>query len=108
MRVLYFSTMTVSPGSGGGNTVFNLLEPCPAGSDVLYATPTSFPSHWAPFAELAARIYWIDVAPPFALRGGSKITAIRRLNGLWAQLGANSLRRSVVRQCMGCVRQAVI
>jgi glycosyltransferase involved in cell wall biosynthesis len=108
MRVLYFSMMTVSPGSGGGNTVFNLLEPSQPDSEVFYATPTSHAPHWAPFAELGARICWFDLPSPVQLRGGSKISAIRKVNGLWARLRANSLRRSVVTQLIEHIRKAEI
>ena len=31
--------MTLSLGTGGGNTFFNLLEPCPIEGEVLHATP---------------------------------------------------------------------
>jgi glycosyltransferase involved in cell wall biosynthesis len=59
-RVMYVSNMTVSPGSGGGNTVFNLLEPAPEGSEVFYAFPRNHPDHWTPFPELTDRISWFS------------------------------------------------
>ena len=96
--------MTVSPGSGGGNTVFNLLEPCRTGNNVFYATPSSFPSHWVPFPQLSGRICWFDVPLPFQLRGAGRIAFIRRANALWLSLRGPSVRRSVVRQLRKHIR----
>lgn len=99
MRVLFFSSMTVSPGSGGGNTVFNLLEPAPAGSEVLYATPADYPSHWQPFPELAGRVrpFTVPARPHFP---GDSL-GVSRLANRWAgQVHAAWSQTSVVRQLL--------
>jgi hypothetical protein len=104
MRVLYFSTMTVSPGSGGGNTVFNLLEPAPAGNEVFYATPKSHPAHWAPFPEIKERVCWIRRSKAFQLRGGSKVAAVRKLNRLLETSSQRSVRESIINQLAEHIR----
>jgi hypothetical protein len=108
MRVLYFSTMTVSPGSGGGNTVFNLLEPAPAGNEVFYATPRSHPAHWAPFSELQERIRWIERDRPFQLRGASKIPVVRKLNRLLQKSLQESVQQSFISQLLEHIRSGKI
>ena len=108
MRVLYFSTMTVSPGSGGGNTVFNLLEPAPAGNEVFYATPRSHPAHLAPFPEIQERVCWIEGDRPFQLRGGGKIAAVRKLNRLLEKWLQGSVRESVIKQLLEHIRSKKI
>jgi glycosyltransferase involved in cell wall biosynthesis len=104
MRVLYFSSMTVSPGSGGGNTVFNLLEPPPTGHEVFYITPKTYPSHWAPFTELRSRVCWIGLDGPFQVRGASKFSAVRKMNHSLAK----RWRKSVEAEIIGHIRSKQI
>lgn len=100
MRVLYFSVMTVSPGSGGGNTVYNLLEPCPPEAEVFYATPSSYPPHWSPFPELSSRIHWFPNVSDarFYLRGARISRTIRKLNEWLARRREKALRDKIVRE----------
>lgn len=109
MRVLYFSGMTVSAGSGGGNTVYNLLEPSPSGSEVFYATPTKYPSHWSPFPELSSRIYtYENGSRGLYLRGGGRIKFIRKLNENLAGLNLQILTKSITKQLCKYIKQANI
>lgn len=90
IRVLYISNMTVSPGSGGGNTVFNLLEPSPADAELFYATPATHPKHWKPFPELAERICWFsnDSLLP-RLPGTNRV--VKHLNRLSDSIDSNKI-----------------
>ena len=99
MRVLYFSTMTVSPGSGGGNTVFNLLEPPPDGHEVFYATPKDYPLHWTPFLQLQSRTCSIETRQ-FQFRGAGKIDAIRKLNLLLAKSSQKYMVKRILEQIL--------
>lgn len=56
INVLFFSTMVVSPVTGGGNAAFNLLESGISGSGVYYATPIRHPPEWPPFPAIGPRI----------------------------------------------------
>ena len=111
MNVLFFSEMTISPGSGGGHTVFNLLEPAPKGCAVYYATPTSFPSHWAPFPEIHSRICPVsndrqDVIP--MVPRGERFRPVKRANALIAHMNAWLRTRKAVRQVLGHIRRLQI
>ena len=96
--------MTVSPGSGGGNTVYNLLEPNPSGCEVFYATPARYPAHWSPFPELSSRIceYENESKKGLALRG-QRFDLVRALNERLARRNLRALRESIVGQLCGCV-----
>lgn len=100
--------MTVSPGSGGGNTVFNLLEPAPAGSEVLYATPGGYPPHWAPFPEVADRVCSFAVPRWFQLPGGNRLALMRIANRGGRCIHAAWARHAVVRQLLHHVRRCAI
>lgn len=110
VRVLYFSEMTVSPGSGGGNTVHNLLEPCPPGDDVLYATPSEYPPHWSPFPDIAPRVrtFSIFAVPRVRLRGARHIGLVRKLNELMLRRAELALRQKAVRQISKLIRDSRI
>ena len=97
--------MTVSPGSGGGNTVFNLLEPGPEGSEVLYATPSDYPPHWAPFPELASRVCSFTVPSPVQIPG-NRLALVRLANQCGGKMQAAWRERSVVRQVTEFIRRA--
>lgn len=107
-RILYYSNMTVSPGSGGGNTVFSLLEPAPEGAEVFYATRRAYPPHWAPFEEISARICWLpsrdDGLFPTIPRG-SRFGLVRRLNSAITRANARWATESVVREILAYTRQ---
>ena len=96
--------MTVSPGSGGGNTVYNLLEPNPSGCEVFYATPANYPAHWSPFPELSARVceYENESKKGIALRG-QRFGFVRALNDKIAERNRRALIESIAEQLCGCV-----
>lgn len=108
MRVLFFSSMTVSPGSGGGNTVFNLLEPPPSGSEVLYAAPGDHPLHWAPFPELAGRMRPFAVPKWCSLPGGNRLALLRVANRCGKRLHLRWARHAVVNQLQQVVNACEI
>jgi hypothetical protein len=56
INVLFFSSMVVSPATGGGNAAYNVLESGPAWGQVFYATSTHYPSERQPFQEITPRI----------------------------------------------------
>lgn len=56
VRVLFFSSMVVSPATGGGNAAYNVLESGPAWSKVFYATSTDYLPERQPFQEITPRI----------------------------------------------------
>ena len=108
MNVLFFSEMTVSPASGGGHTVFNLLEPAPKGCAVYYATPTSFPPHWAPFPQIHSRICPVsndrqDVIP--IVPRGKRFRPVKRANALIAHMNAWLRTEKAVRQVLEHIRR---
>lgn len=108
MRILYYSAMTVSPGSGGGNTIFNLLEPSPADVQVFYATPNSHPPHWAPFPELTSRLCRFENDRPFSIRGGRYIRAVRRINKFIDRMTERKQQNVVIDQLMAYVGELKI
>ena len=95
--------MTVSPGSGGGNTVFNLLEPPPPGSEVYYATPDDYPPHWAPFPEVADRVCLFTVPKGLSLPGGSRMALLRIANRCGRRLNLHWARHAVLNQLLQVV-----
>lgn len=110
LRVLFFSTITVSPAQGGGHAVFNALEPSPAGSEAFYATPTNYPAHWPLFPELSSRVCWYrnDNRPFPVLRGGRVIPPIRWLNKLTATLNDRIQKRTIVKHVLRCIQHLEI
>lgn len=81
-RVLFFSSITVTPTTGGGNFVYNMLEPAPEGSEIFYAGPDVYPSHMVPFPDLAPRVLsYPEEATPFlsGLHEGRLRNVLRRL-----------------------------
>lgn len=110
IRVLFYSAFPVSPGSGGGNSVFNMLEPCPPEATVYYATPTVYPPHWAPFPELASRVLPYENSipdnqpPPFHARLRRKLLSFWRNNNLVADNGHTAHQKGVVRQLSRHIR----
>lgn len=105
MRVLYFSNMIVTPGGGGGNTVFNLLEPSPDGCKVFYATPNKYQSYHYPFPEISSRIYWYPCRRLINIRGGSKVKMINRINDLFAPLNDRELRDRIGNKIIQYIKQ---
>lgn len=108
MRVLYFSNMTVSPGSGGGNTVINLLEPCPAEGEVFYSTPNAYPSHWEPFPEISSRICWFSTPNRHffpTLPRGRRFKVVQGFNKLIVTLNDKVEKEIAVKQIIRCVQQ---
>jgi hypothetical protein len=106
---MFFSGMTVSAGSGGGNTAYNLLEPNPPGSEVFYATPTKHAPHWSPFPQLSSRICrYEDGARVVALRGGSRIKLIRKLNEKFAKRNLERSTKSITGQLSAYIERAKI
>jgi glycosyltransferase involved in cell wall biosynthesis len=107
MRVLFVSSMVVSPLTGGGNTTFNLLEPGPPDSEAFYATPTVHPPHLLPFPELEARVCWFrNTNRPLPLvRGARFVGAIRRLNAYIDRANDWVQKETVVRDLVRCVRE---
>lgn len=104
MRVLFFSSMTVSPGSGGGNAVFNLLEPSPPGSEVFYATPSAYPPHWAPFPELANHICPFSVPRWPQFTGGNRFALMRIANRCGKRIQLDWARHAIVTQLLQYVK----
>jgi cellobiose-specific phosphotransferase system component IIB len=106
---MFFSGMTVSAGSGGGNTAYNLLEPNPPGSEVFYATPTNHAPHWSPFPQLSSRICrYEDGARVVALRGGSRIKFIRKFNEKFAKRNLERSTKSITEQLSAYIERANI
>ena len=89
LRVLFVSNMTVSPGSGGGTTVFRLLEPNPSGTEVFYASPVEFPSHWKPFEDIYCRTEWFSMTPEDGMLRLPKCLRIRPIRR-WEEKFARS------------------
>jgi cellobiose-specific phosphotransferase system component IIB len=109
MKVMFFSGMTVSPGSGGGNTAYNLLEPNLPGNEVFYATPTNHPTHWSPFPQLSSRICsYENGARVVALRGDSRIKLIRKVNERFAKRNLERLTKSITEQLSEYIERANI
>jgi glycosyltransferase involved in cell wall biosynthesis len=105
IRVLFFSSFTVSPTTGGGNIVYNLLEPAPEGYEVFYAGPGTYPPHMAPFPEIRSRVLaYPEEATPFlgVLREGKLRNALRglkevlRLNSLVVRMNTNKTKDQVL------------
>src|SRR5437763_14661412 len=106
VKVLFFSEMTVSPGSGGGHTLFNLLEPAPKGGEVFYATPTFFPAHWAPFTEIASRIRWVSNEDIIStMRKGRRYDAVKGINNLIVRTNSRLRVEKAVRQMLEYIRE---
>lgn len=107
MRVLFFSSIVVSPVTGGGNATFNLLEPGPERSEAFYATPMPYPPQWAPFPELEARICWFSRGnrPLPVLRGARHIGAIKWVNGWISRVNDWVQMETVVRDVSRCIRR---
>ena len=106
-RVLFFSSFTVTPATGGGNIVYNLLEPAPEGWEVFYASPGTYPPHMAPFPEISARVLsYPEEATPFlsSLQEGRMRNVLRgvketlHLNSLVARVNTNKTRGQVLEQ----------
>lgn len=109
IRVLYFSLMTVSPGSGGGNTIFNLLEPSPIEGEVFYATPTAYQPYCDPFPEISSRLRWFSrgrVLPSIKYWRESRI--VRNLNTLLHRVNTRMVRERIVRKVIQYIRQLQI
>lgn len=55
VRVLYISSMVVTPATGGGNASYNLLEPHPEGAEIFYASLMSYTQQQPRFPDLEGR-----------------------------------------------------
>lgn len=111
-RALFFSSITVTPTTGGGNFVYNSLEPAPEGCEVFYAGPGTYPAHMAPFPELAPRVLaYPEEATPFmsglpegrvrdALRG---VKEALRLNSIVVRTNTAKTRDQVLERVSGQV-----
>lgn len=114
IRVLFFSSFTVAPTTGGGNIVYNLLEPAPEGCEVFYAGPGTYPPHMAPFPEIRSRVLaYPEEATPFlgGLREGKLRDVLRglkevlRLNSLVTRVNTNKTREQVLDRMLGQVEE---
>lgn len=82
-HVLWFSLMPVSPGTGGGITAYNLLEPNPVGGRVYYVTPRHRRVSEGPFSELRGRVisyptvHWPNIRPVRGIRPLQRYAAWR-------------------------------
>ena len=80
--------------------MFNLLEPPPPGSEVLYASPGDHPLHWAPFPELAGRVCPFTVPRWFSLPGENRLALLRVANRCGKRIHLRWARHAVVRQLL--------
>jgi hypothetical protein len=100
--------MTVSPASGGGHTLFNLLEPAPEGCEVFYAAPIHRAAHWEPFDEIRSRTRLFDNGPRSVMPKiprGRKLPIIRTINASIDGMNARARVREVTRQLAGWIRE---
>lgn len=113
-RALFFSSITVTPTTGGGNFVYNLLEPAPDGCEIYYAGPGTYPTHMAPFPELAPRVLaYPDEATPFmsGLPEGRVRDVLRdvkealRLNSIVVRTNTAKTRDQVLERVSGQVEE---
>lgn len=84
MRALYVSSIKVTPGTGGGNATYSLLEPAPAGCEVRYASLSDYPPGREVFPEVAQRSRIFSSAEVLllpALREGRVRKGLRDLKG---------------------------
>lgn len=100
-RVLFVSNIVVTPATGGGNFVYNVLEPAPKGSEIFYAGPASYPPHMAPYPGIVPRIRSYSVESEGlvpVLREGTVRKRLRslkgtlRLEGLSLRLNAEKMK----------------
>ncbi len=102
--------MAVAPGGGGGNTVLNLIEPRPAGSEVFYATPVVDFRHplYDPFPQLSPYICWFSGSSgrtlPY-LRGARVSKTIRHFNKVIARVNSRIQEKRAVRQLTRYIRE---
>jgi glycosyltransferase involved in cell wall biosynthesis len=111
----------VSPLTGGGNAVFNLLESYrPSWGEVFYTKPIYYRGYDSvPFPELSSRICWFlntnrpfsPLQPVYIVRGINRLInnkIIRRLNALIP--GANDWvqRETAIRDIMECIKSLQI
>jgi hypothetical protein len=120
VRVLFVSSMTVSPLTAGGNAVFNLLESYrPSWSEVFYATPIYYRIDLVPFPELSSCICWfLNINRPLSpLQPVNIVRGINRLinNGIIPRLnalipGANDWvqRETAIKDIMQCIQSLQI
>lgn len=64
VNVLFFSSMAVSPFSGGGNTIYNLLEPPMGQCQVYYVTDKESNKSKPVFDSIMDRAYFINFPIP--------------------------------------------
>lgn len=110
LRVLFVSSMIVSPKTGGGNTTVNLLETESPGMEVFYATPKHHPPHLHLFPELTPRMCEFDNGRfPLPLLPEAKFGLVRWLNervisppNKWFQ------KEQVIRDIVRCVGELEI
>jgi glycosyltransferase involved in cell wall biosynthesis len=107
LRVLFVSSMSVSPVTGGGNTTFNLLEPGPPRGEVFYAAPTMHPPQWVPFPEIAPRTCrFYNVSRPLPVLPRVRfIKGIGRLNNLIDRIDDWAQKETVVRDVARCIKR---
>jgi hypothetical protein len=108
VRVLFFSEMTVSPASGGGHTLFNLLEPAPERCEVFYAAPVHRAAHWEPFDEIRSRTRLFDNGQRSTMPKiprGRKLPIIRSINASIDRMNARARIKDVTRQLAGWIRE---
>jgi hypothetical protein len=90
IRALYVSSMAVTPRTGGGNAVFNVVEPPPEGSEAFYATLVSGPFDETVFPELASRVRTFPSGLNYLLpsvRDGESRRRLRSSRTLYAWAG---------------------
>ncbi len=99
-RVLFLSSMAVTPRTGGGNAVFNAVEPPPTGSEAFYATLLSGPLDETVFPELASRVRTFPRGVKYllpAVKVGEARKRLRHvknalgLEGLWTRLNVRNM-----------------
>ena len=92
--------------------MFNLLEPPPPGSEVIYAAPSDCPLHWAPFPELAGRVCPFAVPEWCSLPGGNRLALLRVANRCGKRIHLRWARHAVVNQLQqvvnGCEIQQLL
>ncbi len=107
VRVLFVSSMIVSPVTGGGNTTANLLESDVRSGEVFYASPKYHPPHLPPFPELSSRTCWFhNHFRPVPLSRDGRSRLIERLDDVYiARLNDWVQKEKVIKDVMYHVRR---
>jgi len=103
INVLFFSSMPVSPFSGGGNTVYNLLEPPPDNCEIYYAAEGENHKSKPVFDEILERTFLFNYPQPTNAIIPEKLQHI----GIFKKLGSKIFKWEVKQRRRRIIRDTL-